>query len=144
MGQPSKISKARIKRVSDAIRRGNTIVNSAVLGGISHQTHATWILRGAACKKMQEEGQTLSATERLYAEYLDEVNAAKADYEQKLISRIEEAGKLPQQWQASAWLLERKNPKDWGRKDKMDVEHSGSITIDMRLSFDNDDEEDEE
>lgn len=30
---------------------------------------------------------------------------------------------LPPDWHASAWRLERKNPKEWGRTDK--VEHSG-------------------
>jgi|JI9StandDraft_2_1071091.scaffolds.fasta_scaffold74133_2 hypothetical protein len=46
---------------------------------------------------------------------------ALSECEQEHVTNIRAAGSL--QWQASAWFLERRWGKDWGRKERL--EHSG-------------------
>lgn len=43
------------------------------------------------------------------------------------------------QWQAAAWFLERRNYRDWGRKDKQEVQLSGESKIEHIIKFDNED-----
>lgn len=52
-------------------------------------------------------------------EFAQMVREAMASYEAKATSVIEAA--MPQNWQAAAWWLERRMPKEYGRQQRVDV-----------------------
>lgn len=102
---------------------------AALLAGINRVTLHRWIERGEKAKSGK------------YRKFADDVERAKARGQQKLIDHIRDTGSLGLfqeetrvvesdkgttttkivkrvvDWRASAWLLERMNPEDWGAKD---------------------------
>lgn len=47
---------------------------------------------------------------------------AQAEAEVEMLTRIRIAAKAPNHWQAAAWMLERKNPDRWGRRERVQME----------------------
>ena len=69
-------------------------------------TYYSWMKRG-------EEG------EKPFVNFLNAVKEAQAVAEEKALSVISEA--QLETWQAAAWLLERRYPEDWARRQRMDI-----------------------
>jgi len=103
VGRNTKYTPDRVKRIVKAIADGNTHKVACALGGIHPDTFYTWI--------------------KEYPEFSDTVKKAEAEAESFHVDRI----KLHsfRNWQASAWMLERRNPEEWGKKDKVDVTSNG-------------------
>ncbi len=49
--------------------------------------------------------------------FLSATKKALAEGEAALVGEIRRAASEPRHWTAAAWLLERRNPKAWGRRD---------------------------
>jgi hypothetical protein len=90
-----KKSPQRIGIIVAALKAGNSRATAAKLAGISRSRLYYWLQHDAAFKQA--------------------VRLAEAEREAKDIVQITEAGKLD--WRAIAWLLERRNRADWGRKE---------------------------
>lgn len=128
-----------IEKIVNTLRLGAYIETAVVLAGVPKRTFYLW------AKKGNEDpdsiyGQLLHAVERAQEEatardllVIDQcANGKKAEYERdekgNLILDPEGNPILLQQrmipnWNASAWRLERRRPKEWGRTEK--IEHSG-------------------
>lgn len=106
LGQPTLLDARRHKILINAIRKGKTRVVSASLAGIDRSTLYEWIARG-------RKG------EQPYADFVDDLKKAELESESDLVDAIQKATKKT--WTAAAWMLERRKPKTWGRKDR--VEH---------------------
>lgn len=63
------------------------------------------------------------------AKFTDKLKRAMANFEQKALARMEAAGGVPAFWAANAWLLERKFPQRYGRRDRVALEHSGQMGL---------------
>jgi len=58
-----------------------------------------------------------------YVQLGEDIDAAKAAAEAEALDRIKAAAKSdPKHWTADAWYLERTNPAEYGRRDKVEVE----------------------
>lgn len=106
-GRPIKLTPEVQEKILNAIRLGNYIETAAAHAGISKDTLYRWLKLGARYNKPP------------YREFSDAVQKALADAEARDVAIIYEAAK--EQWQASAWRLERKFPARWGRRDRMPV-----------------------
>jgi hypothetical protein len=88
-----------------------------VLAGIHEATFYNWIKWGEA----QARGR--------YFEFFEAVKKAEAEGQAALVATINVASK--DSWQAAAWILERKYPEEWGRKDALalsgNLRHEGEI-----------------
>ena len=51
--------------------------------------------------------------------FLSATKNALAEGEAALVGEIRRAASEPRHWTAAAWLLERRNPKAWGRRDRV-------------------------
>lgn len=122
MGRPSKIDPAVTTRIAQMVAAGNTIETACAFVDISRTTMRAWLKRG----RKQRRGQYrdfLTAMERAMAqaELLHVTNitsiarGTKAQYDAE--GREVQPARAGQ-WTASAWFLERRNPKRWGRKDQ--------------------------
>jgi hypothetical protein len=102
-GQPTKYTKRTVDKILKAIREGNTYEVSAKLAGISYPTLAEW--------------------RNKYPDFSEALKEADEDGERVLLDRIKTAGIEPKFWQANAWILERRFPDRWARRDRL--EHTG-------------------
>ncbi len=97
--KPLKLNEDYIKVICDAIRIGCPWIVAAQVAGISRKTLYNW-------KSNQSKGPL---NIRLRAE----MKKAQAEFIQNNLKKIEAASK--QNWQAGAWVLERRHP-EWFAK----------------------------
>jgi hypothetical protein len=88
-----------VNTICEAISNGNTHKTACALAGISQTIFYQWI--------------------QDFPEFSDTVREAEATSEAFHVEQIRKASHTS--WQASSWMLERRNNPEWGRKDKIDV-----------------------
>lgn len=130
MARPSKLTPARQRAICEGITSGLPKERAAQQAGVARSTFYDW----------QERGQTAQTGK--YRAFVDAVKKATADSEITLLNDVRRAAsrgevireiksqydtdnnkisetifekQIPRQWQASAWLLERRFPERWGR-----------------------------
>jgi len=91
-------------RILQALRAGAYRGTACAFAGISKTAFGNWILWG-------EEGR------KPYADFAQAVAKAEADFIVASTTSIRLASKT--QWQAAAWLLERKYPEMYGQRQRM-------------------------
>jgi len=102
------------KKIGDNITLGMPLKFAAEAAGISEKTFYLWMDRG----DKEEKGQ--------YHDFFIYCNNCKSRAVQlhlKLITKAATDGA----WQASAWILERRHPEEFGRRDKIDAHIDGSM-----------------
>lgn len=108
-GRRSKLlDKSRMNRLYDALIAGNTILNACAMAGISEPTFFRW----------RREAKFAPAGHQL-REFQQSLKRAMAIAEHRNVVLIQKA--VSEHWQAAAWWLERRYPKDWGRKGRMSL-----------------------
>ena len=95
-----RITPAALSQLYKSIQAGGSITDAARMANISRQAYYNLI-------KAERKKPT--------SPILDKIEHSKARYRIHLQGQIMAAGKVS--WQASAWLLERKYPSMFGRKD---------------------------
>jgi hypothetical protein len=98
-------------RLLDAIRLGSFIEHACAYAGITSRTYRKW-------RELAEDDV------QPYAKLFEEIRYAESESILRRLGRIEKAG-IDGTWTADAWLLERKYPDQFGKKDKVEV--SGEI-----------------
>lgn len=113
-GRPTKFDQEIANKILTLIRSGNYIEPAAAAAGLHKATFYAWLKKGA------------KAGSGPFKDFNDAVVQAVAHAEALDVSII---GKAAQNgdWRASAWRLERRNPKRWGRKDQIEI---GKINFD--------------
>ncbi len=118
-GRPTKLTKETQAKIVEAVRAGAYIETASAFAGIDKASLYAWMKRGNA------------QTKGIYREFLNAIEKAFADSELRDIMNIGNAAK--ENWQASAWRLERRFPDRWGRKEKINVDanvkHSGEVAL---------------
>ena len=107
MARPTKLTPERHTAIVQAILAGNYAETAARYAGVATTTFYNWMNRG-------KDGKS-----GLYVEFVDAVENAKAQAEIRDVALIERAAKVT--WQAAAWMLERKFPDRWGRREKVEL-----------------------
>ena len=105
IGRPPKLTAEMIEQYCDLLIQGQTISRAAVLTGISESTIYRWLALG------KRDG-----AEPIYIELVERVTEATECSEFELIQRIRKAGDKPENWRATAWMLERRFPEKYGKK----------------------------
>jgi hypothetical protein len=93
------------EKIIQAIALGLTYERACGLAGVSYQSLRNWIARGG----QETEGE--------YFDFLDALKKAEAQAEAVCLQRIHKAAQGGQ-WQAAAWILERRYPEQWGRRER--------------------------
>ena len=112
VGRKTKLDEKRLKKVVEGITAGLPYDTACALAGITYQTFLNWMRAGEAA----ESGK--------FFEFFEEVKKAEAIAESVHIANIKNAGKSGV-WQADAWMLERRHPEKWGRREQIKQEISG-------------------
>lgn len=140
-GRPPKLTEEMRTRFLEAISDGDTIRNSCAYAGFSTTAFYEW-------KQYIREGRRIGNRAEL-ADFLDSYRETEAKAKHEAVQDVRRAGQgkqllsrqtrtvtrtdgtvettitetfVPAEWRASAWLLERRDPKEWGRRDRTPVD----------------------
>ena len=102
MGRNTKLTPETQKRITDAIRVGATYKLAAQYGRVAYNTFNEWMKAG--------EVATGGRNRELY----EAVKSAEGEAAIKWLAVIDKAS--IEQWQAAAWKLERRYPREYGRQ----------------------------
>ena len=100
MGRRSKMTDARVTALLNALRVGNTRRAACAHADIDPTTFYRWLDQDATFRNAIEK--------------------AEGEAESHYSTIIFRAASTT--WQAAAWWLERRHPKDFGRRDQVDVQ----------------------
>lgn len=98
MGRPSSYCEEIHNAICASLANGAPREAAAKAAGISHDTMHRWMRRG-------ESGETP------YASFRDDVIKAEGEAVLKFVKVIHDSA--PKNWQAAAWWLERRRPRDF-------------------------------
>jgi hypothetical protein len=138
MGRPPKLNRELIKKICDMIKIGSYIESAVVVCGVSKTVFYQWMKKGNA-KPKSIHGEFVNAVHRAVEEckirdlmiidktangrpakpLRDDDGKIMIDHKGRVV--LEEEAIQPN-WQASAWRLERRSPKEWGRTEKIQEE----------------------
>lgn len=115
VGRPCILTPKMHQDIVKLFEEGHTRPTVAAMVSISYECLSHWIKRGLAAtsQEVQEKKE-----ERFLKFYVD-VKKAERTWQAVHVKRICDASKQPKHWTASAWLLERKFPNEWGRKETL-------------------------
>ena len=113
MGRPTKLTPKVRDAICEGIRLGMTYKHAAMAAGITERTFYHWVERG----KNGDEP---------YAQFLQALSGAEAEGIRKNLDAIQ--GASEKDWRAAAWLLERRHPAEYGRREE--VTHAGAVRFD--------------
>ena len=106
MGRPQAYTAAKAGRIVAAIKKGLPYKLAAAAGGVSYATFVRWRNDGS-----NPDGQPH------FREFCKQVRQAEAEAAMRFVSFIEQAAKKAN-WQAAAWMLERRHPDLFGKEAK--------------------------
>jgi len=110
-GRPSKINGELVDAVLELVAHGSTFHAAAQAAGVDRTTLHAWRERG--------EADLDAGKDTVYARLAHGLPRARARGEASLVDTIRAHATLD--WRAAAWLLERRNPEDWAKRDSLDV-----------------------
>lgn len=139
-GRPEEISDELIQKLVDALTLFAPVDTACAFAGISKDTFYRWLKKGARQKRKGESTK--------YTRFSDRVQNAMASAELGCLSVIVEAargkGAVVQkdangkpivvqpaqapQWQAAAWMAERRNPRQYARRTYRIEEEQGHVS----------------
>lgn len=128
MAAPSKLTPDTQDRIVQALRMGATYELAAQYGGVTYNTFNEWRKRAVAELDRADSARKhteVRESERPYVEFYEAVQKAEADAVVGWLAKIEKAAS-DGNWQAAAWKLERRYPRDYGRT-VVSQEHTGAI-----------------
>lgn len=115
MGRKPKLTKGLIQNAEKLLKGGNYVETVCEYLGIGTTTWYRW---------MQEGEQANFGLKR---EFWEAIKKAESEAEIRLVTDLQKIADEERTWQAIAWMLERKYPDRWGKKDRLDANltHSG-------------------
>jgi transposase len=110
-----------VERLLQAIKLGAFTEHACHYAGITSATFRKW--RQYAMDDIEP-----------YKSFWKEVNLAESEAIVRRIARIEKAG-VEGSWQADAWVLERKYPDKFGRREKVTLQADPNAPIEVELQW---------
>ena len=119
-GRKTLLTPERLEAIQTMLRAGAYVDTACRSVGITTTTFYNWIQRGNVQRERLNAGLETEPDEKPFLEFLDAVEEADAEGIIGHLMNIDHAAKNGT-WQASAWILERKQPRKWGRFDRTEV-----------------------
>lgn len=120
-GTPKKLNRQVIEQLVAVLEKGVYLETAAAYVGVHKDTFYDWLKRGR---------RDITAGRRsLYREVVEAVEKAMAKFEVDGIDRLA----VEEQWQATAWRLERRFPDRYGRRTRLEHTGDGGGPVQMRI-----------
>jgi hypothetical protein len=114
------------EQICALIRAGNYLATSARIVGIGSTTLHEWLARG--------EGTDTRESTPLYADFAVAVRKAEAESQAVHVQNIRKVA-LEGQWTASAWLLERKWPELFSKREAVALTGPTGGPVEMNIDI---------
>jgi len=126
MKRPTRLTKLLIEQLATYIENGNFAQDACKLADVSEAGYYKWLATGRAILEGEIEKTRANA---LTVELVEAIKHADAKFKAYHLSNINRASRTT--WQASAWMLERRFPEEYGRRaeNSVKVETEGAVTI---------------
>ena len=126
MKRPTRLTKLLIEQLATYIENGNFAQDACKLADVSEAGYYKWLATGRAILEGEIEKTRANA---LTVELVEAIKNADAKFKAYHLSNINRASRTT--WQASAWMLERRFPEEYGRRaeNSVKVESEGAVTI---------------
>lgn len=112
VGRHTKLSAEVQDRIINILRAGGYDETAAAAAGIPRQRFYDWLRRGDPAGELPEN--------EVFRDFRTAVERARADGEVRNVAMI--AQQAQTNWQAAAWLLERRHPERWARPSQRETE----------------------
>ena len=120
MARKSKILDEKVKStILKHIANGSPVKYACIAAGIGERTIYHWQERAEAYNPDNGAGEDI-----VYWQFFQDMKKAEAENIAANLANIQEASKRNNQWPASAWLLERKYPADFGKREVLQIQES--------------------
>ena len=106
IGRPPLLTSEMIEELCDMVIQGKSIAHSATLCGISESTIYRWLAMGRK-----------PGAEAIYVELVERMGEAVEMSEFEALQVIRKASSEPQHWRSAAWILERRHPEKYGKRE---------------------------
>jgi len=115
MGRRTKLlNKDIYNTIIKYISNGNYIKTACLAAGIDGQTYYNWLHRA--------EAYDGSNGDSIYFDFFELLKRAEAENIARNVKNIQDAGDNDKRnWMASAWLMERKYPAEYGKRIELDI-----------------------
>jgi len=117
-GRPTKLTAGVTTKLAWAIQMGTTYGQACQYAGIAYSTFRNYVHRGEAEQARLEAGGSdtgaVADRERDFLEFLEALKKAEGLFVVQQLTAIEMASR--DHWQAAAWKLERRFPREYGRQ----------------------------
>ena len=117
MGRKPKLTKELIKKAEELLAEGNPQMIVWQSLGISRGTWYKWLQEGERAKS------------GLKRDFFDAIKRAEAKSAILHLRNINRSAFEERNWTASAWLLERRFPELFGRRNEIDLTGDGSLYL---------------
>jgi len=121
-GRKTLLTPERQQAIITMLEAGGYIDDACEAVGVDPSTYYKWLKRGKDEEERLNAGLDPDPKHTLFFEFFQAVRKANAEGVMSHILNIDHHAK-DGTWQASAWILERKQPHKWGRRDR--TEHTG-------------------
>lgn len=128
-GRPDKLTPDVHERIVALTRAGNFMETAAAAAGIDRETLRQWLKKGARVLEDSDDPKELK-----FKAFADAVTEAAGASEATLLTLISNSARGGT-WQAAAWILERKFPDRYGRRQKIDARVSGQVSVGLAAEF---------
>jgi hypothetical protein len=128
VGRPSKLTAETVEALLESIEEGQTYKAACHCAAISYQTFRNWIERA------HDDIASDSLSE--YVVFLDLLSRAEAVAERKAVRAWTSA--FTEDYRAARDFLERRNPEQWGRRDRVDINAKVAVGVVLLPSLDGD------
>ena len=119
-GRKTLLTPDRLEAITTMLRAGSYVDDACRAVGIHRATFYNWMQRGNVQRERLNAGLEIEPDEQIFLEFLDTVEEADAEGIIGHLMNIDHAAKNGT-WQASAWILERKQPRKWGRFERTEI-----------------------
>jgi hypothetical protein len=110
--KPDGITEEQSAILCEAIKQGAFIETAVILAGIEKSTFYGWL---RCAQRDEADGKAFGS---IYVTFSRRVKKALAEAERDYVAIIQ--ARASTVWQAAAWMLERRFPKRWARKESKD------------------------
>lgn len=128
-GRPSKLTPDLVERILDAVLDGAYAEVAAARVGVSVRTLQRWLrradeLEAQALEHVPDDGDVythVNPAEWVYLDFRRALKAAQAEAELEDLRMVKLLAAAGGKWQAHGFILERRHPDRWRRRDSVDV-----------------------
>jgi hypothetical protein len=124
----ARISAELVELIHQGVCMSETMEGAAAFSGVSRPTIWRWSRRGEAEIRRLDadpDAETRESDE-LYVDLFNALTHARARKTAHDLAVISHHAYALGDWRASAWRLERRYPERWGKRRRVELEHTGA------------------